>query len=67
MSIARVTEIISSSKKSFADAAEQGVTRATKTLQNVTGAWIKDQSMVIEKGKVKEYRVNMMVTFILKE
>jgi dodecin len=66
MSVARVTEIIASSKKSFEDAVDKGVTRACETLDNVTGAWVQDQKIVIEDGKVKEYRVNMKVTFVLK-
>ncbi len=65
MSVARVSEIQSSSKKSFQDALEQGIKRANKTLRNVSGAWIKDQRMVISKGKVTEYRVLMKVTFVL--
>jgi dodecin len=67
VSVAKVTEIISSSKKSFEDAVEVGISRASKTLDNVTGAWVKDQSVVVEKGKVKEYRVNLMLTFVLKD
>ncbi len=67
MSVAKVVEIISSSKKSFEDAVQTGVGRASKTLDNVTGAWVKDQSVLVEKGKVKEYRVNLMVTFVLKD
>lgn len=65
MSVAKVTEIIASSNKSFDDAVEQGVARASKTLKNVTGAWVKDQKVTVENGKIQEYRVNMMVTFIL--
>ncbi len=65
MSVARVSEIQSSSKKSFQDAIEQGIKRANKTLRNVSGAWVKDQRMVISKGKVTEYRVLMKVTFVL--
>jgi flavin-binding protein dodecin len=65
MSVARVTEITSSSKKSFQDAIEKGIDRATKTLKNVEGAWIQDQKIVIEDGKIASYRVNMKVTFIL--
>ena len=65
MAVARVTEIISGSKKSFDDAIEQGIERAHKTLKNLTGAWIQDQKLVIENGKVTEYRVNMKVTFVL--
>ncbi len=65
MAVARVTEIIAGSKKSFEDAAKEGITRANKTLKGVTGAWIKDQSVVVEKGKIVEFRVVMKITFIL--
>jgi dodecin len=67
MSVARVTEIIASSTKSFDDAVKIGIDRANKTLKNLTGAWVKDQKVVIQKGKITEYRVNMHVTFILKD
>jgi dodecin len=67
MSVARVTEIIAASKKSFADAIDVGVARANKTLKNVTGAWVKDQSMEITKGKVTLYKVVLKITFILNE
>jgi dodecin len=67
MSVARVTEITASSKKSFDDALQVGIDRATKTLKNVEGAWIQDQKVVIKNGKVVEYRANMKVTFILAE
>ncbi len=67
MSVAKVTEIISSSTKSFDDAVAQGVARADKTLKNITAAWVKDQKVVVEKGKITEYRVSMKVTFILKD
>ena len=67
MSVARVTEITASSKKSFDDALKIGIDRATKTLKNVEGAWIQDQKVVIKGGKIVEYRVNMKVTFILAE
>lgn len=66
MSVARVTEIISSSTKSFEDAVRVGMKRASETLDNVEGGWVKDQSVICENGKVKEYRVVMKVTFILK-
>ncbi|GAA2819922.1 MULTISPECIES: dodecin family protein [Aminobacter] len=65
MSVARVTEITSSSTKSFKDAIEEGIARASKTLKNVEGAWIQDQKVVVENGKIVAYRVNMKVTFIL--
>ena len=67
MSVARVTEIKSSSKKSFDDAVETGIERASKTLDNVKGAWIAEQDVVVEDGKVVEYRVLMKVTFVLKD
>jgi flavin-binding protein dodecin len=63
--VARITEITSASAKGFADAIEAGIARANKTLRNVTGAWIKDQQVVIEKGKITEYRVRLKVTFVL--
>ena len=64
-SVARVTEIKSSSKKSFEDAIEQGVARATKTLKNVQGAWVQDQKCTVDNGKISEYRVTLKVTFVL--
>ncbi len=67
MAVARVTEITSASNKSFEDAIEVGVLRAHKTLRNVSGAWIQNQKVVVEKGKIVEYRVNMKVTFILEK
>jgi len=65
MAVARVTEISSTSQKSFEDAIQSGVARATKTLRNVRSAWIKEQRVDIRDGKIAEYQVNMMVTFIL--
>jgi len=65
MSVARVSEISATSEKSFEDAMHQGISRANKTLRNVKGAWIKEQQLDIEDGKVTRYRVNMLVTFIL--
>ncbi|MEO1426301.1 MAG: dodecin family protein, partial [Pseudomonadota bacterium] len=63
----RVTEIISGSSKSFQDAVETGIERANKTLKNVEGAWVKDQSLILDNGKIREYRVVMKVTFVLKD
>ena len=65
MAVARITEIVAGSPKGFKDAIEQGIERANKTLKNVEGAWIKDQSIILDKGKIKEYRVVMKVTFVL--
>ena len=67
MSVAKVTEIIASSSKSFDDAVAQGVDRASKTLKNVEGAWVNEQKVVVKDGKISEYRVSMKVTFILKD
>ena len=67
MSIAKVTEVISSSDKGFDDAVEQGVKRASKTLKNVKSIWIKEQKAMVDGGKIIEYRVTMKVSFILKD
>jgi flavin-binding protein dodecin len=67
MSIARVTEIIAASDKSFEDAVADGIRRATKTLKNVKSAWVQDQQAVIKNDKIKEFRVTLKVTFILEE
>ena len=65
MSVAKVIELTATSNNSFEDAIQQGVARATKTLKNVQGAWIKEQQVNIENGRISGYRVNMMVTFVL--
>jgi flavin-binding protein dodecin len=65
MAVARVTELSVTSEQSFDDAIEQGIARATRTLRNVTGAWIKEQRVEIRDNKVAEYQVNMLVTFVL--
>jgi len=67
MAVARVTEISSTSSRSFEDAIQQGVARATKTLRNVRGAWIKEQRLDIRDNAITEYQVNLMVTFVLDE
>jgi len=66
MSVAKVIEITSTSPKSFEDAVQQGIARATETVKDVRGAWIKEQKVDIEDGKISAYRVSMLVTFILK-
>lgn len=65
MTVAKVSEITSTSEKSFADAIQKGLKRANKTLKNITGAWIADQEVGVENGKIREYRVRMRVTFVL--
>ena len=67
MTVARVTEISSDSRDSFEDAIRLGIERANKTLRNVKGAWIKEQQVVVEDGKITEFRVNLLVTFILED
>ena len=66
MSIARITEISASSSKSFDKAVKNGINRASKTLQNITGAWVESQKVTVKDGKVDQYRVMLKVTFILK-
>jgi hypothetical protein len=65
MSVARVTEIIATSPNSFDDAIRIGVARAAKTLDNVKGAWVQDQELILDDGSIKEYRVHLKVTFVL--
>ena len=65
MSVAKVSEISVTSSKSFEDAIQQGIARSVKTLRNVKGAWVKEQHVRCTDGKVTEYQVNMMVTFVL--
>jgi flavin-binding protein dodecin len=66
MSVARVTEIISASDKSFEDAVKEGIKRANQTLENIKEAWIASQKVVVENGQIVEYRVTLNVTFVLR-
>jgi flavin-binding protein dodecin len=65
MSVAKVSEISSTSGKSFEDAIEKGIARASSSLRNVRSAWVKEQYVRVENGRPSEYQVNMMVTFVL--
>ena len=65
MSVAKVIEITSTSKKSFQDAIESGIKRASKTMRGIDGAWVADQEVVIKSGKVAGYKVRMRLTFLL--
>jgi len=65
MSVAKVTEIIASSPKSFEDAVKKGIDRANKTLKGIKGAWINEQTVKVDNGKVTEYRVSLKITFVL--
>ena len=67
MAVAKVSEIISSSSKSFDDAIQNGLKRANKTLKGVSGAWVKSMKIELKNGKLTEYRVSLKVTFILND
>lgn len=65
MSIAKTSEISASSTTSFEDAIHHGVKRFCKTVKHVEGAWVKEQKIVIDDGAVKEYRVSLVITFLV--
>lgn len=65
MSVAKVVELTAESSSSFEDAIEKGIAKATDTLRNVKGAWVKEQKVVVEGGKITAYRVDLKVTFVL--
>jgi dodecin len=65
MSVARITEISATSDNSFEDAIVEGVTRAAETLRNVKSAWVKEQTVQVDNGRIASYRVNLLVTFVL--
>lgn len=67
MSVAKVSEITATSSESFDDAVKKGIKRAGKTLDKITGAWVKEMKVDVDVGEIKNYRVNMKVTFVLKD
>ena len=67
MSVAKVTEISCSSKESFDDAIEKGIKRADETLDKISGAWVNEMKIKVDDGEISEYRVNLKVTFVLKD
>ena len=67
MTVARTTELSATSEKGFDDAINQAISRATKTLHNVKGAWVKDQLVELENDRIARYKVHLMVTFVLDE
>ena len=67
MTVARVKEISSTSEQSFEDAINQGVQRATSTLRNVQGAWVKDMNVLMQDGNITGYKVNLAITFVLED
>ncbi|WP_296749600.1 dodecin family protein [Thiobacillus sp.] len=66
MSIAKTIEITASSEKSFEDALKRGIAKAAESLENITGAWVMDQSVTVNKSEIAEYTVRMKLTFVLK-
>ena len=66
MSVAKVIEISAASQTSFEDAVQQGIKKANETIDQVKGAWIKEQKIVVDNNRITEYRVDMLVTFVLK-
>jgi len=67
MSVAKISEITSTSKKSFADAVADGIKRAHKTLRGISGAWVADQEVAVKSGEIVEYKVRLRLTFVLDE
>ncbi len=67
MTVARVTEISATSEQSFEDAINLGIQRATSTLRNVEGAWVKDMNVLIQDGNIRGYKVNLAITFVLED
>ncbi len=67
MSVAKVMEITSESPESFEHAIRVGIKRATNTVENIRSAWVKEQQVSVEDGRITTYRVNLKVTFILKD
>ncbi|HZN71361.1 MAG TPA: dodecin family protein [Micromonosporaceae bacterium] len=65
--VARVTEVSSASTKSFEDAIKTGIERANKTLRNISSAWVKEQKIMLDNGKITGYQVHMLITFVLDE
>ena len=67
MTVAKVSEITSTSGRSFEDAIKKGIQRAGKTIKNLQSAWVADQEVAIEKGEIREYRVRLRITFVLED
>ena len=67
MSVAKVIEITSGSDKNFEDAIRRGVKRASKTVNNISSAWVSEEKVIVKDGEVTEFRVTMRVTFMLSD
>jgi len=66
MSVAKISELTAESSKSFEDAIEKGISKMAKTVDNIEGAWIKEQKVVVKGGEISAYRVTMKITFVVK-
>lgn len=67
MSVAKIIEISSESSESFDDAVRQGIAKASKTVKKIKGAWVSEQKVKVEGGKVVAYQVNLRITFVLED
>lgn len=67
MSVAKVIEISASSKKGFKDAMQEGIKRASKTVKDIQGAWVKEQKVIVKDGEITEYRVKLKATFLVRD
>lgn len=65
MSVAKIIELTAESPDSFEDAVQQGIAKASETVEDIRGAWISEQKVRVENGRISAYRVDMRVTFIL--
>jgi flavin-binding protein dodecin len=65
--VARVIEVSARSSRSFEEAIQTGISRATKTMRNVTSAWVKEQRIEVKGGKPVSYQVNLLITFVLED
>jgi flavin-binding protein dodecin len=65
MAVAKILEISSGSSSGTDDAVKAGIAKAAETVQNITGAWVQDEQVVVENGQVTEWRVNLKITFVL--
>lgn len=65
MSVAKNIEITSTSTVGFEDAIKKGIAKASESINNIKGAWVKEQKVKVENGQVSEFNVMLMVTFVL--
>ncbi len=65
MSVVKIIELSAESTESFEDAIREGIRRAGETLDNIKGAWIAEQKVVVEDGEIALYRVDLKISFVL--